>query len=439
MKLRATCMSYGQLFLLIAILYTAMNSYAGKLLSLPETTLSEGLSVNEITLLKEKTFPKRVPLVRQSILLKIDRVQTEINNENYRKAEEHLKKFLGKPEKLRSYERAQLYNMLAYLSYLDLNYIQSIHAYELLIQEDELIPTLYTDALYALAQINYHFEHLDRSLDYLQIWFHKNTTPHEAAYELISQLYYRQGAYQEGIDSISQAIALTEQHNKKPKESWYQLKWTMHHELGQTEDVISVLRILIHEFPKKNYWLQLSSVYGLMGDSTLRLNVLDLAYTQNFLDTENEHLALAQLYLQADVPYKAALLLDKGLNKGVINDNSEHRTLLANAWILSQESENSIIEMKKAASFAYSGDLLFQLGQIYLNSDNYDDAQESFEKALTKKKVDRVDRVYAMLGITYIKLKQWDKATSAFAKARKDPRSIELIAPWEAFLAQKKQ
>ena len=59
------------------------------------------------------------------------------------------------------------------------------------------------------------------------------------------------------------------------------------------------------------------------------------------LEKESEFVTMAQLYLQADVPYKAATLLEEKMNAGIVSKNEKHYRLLSQSWMLAMEDEKA--------------------------------------------------------------------------------------------------
>ena len=51
---------------------------------------------------------------------------------------------------------------------------------------------------------------------------------------------------------------------------------------------------------------------------------METAYVQEFLDRGTEQVTMAYLYLNGDVPYKAAKVLDKGLDDKSIKRTSKN-------------------------------------------------------------------------------------------------------------------
>ncbi len=75
---------------------------------------------------------------------------------------------------------------------------------------------------------------------------------------------------------------------------------------------------MIKHYPKKDYWVQLSAMYGELKDQQQQLAAMETAYVQDMLTEEKELVNLAYLFLANEVPYKAAKVLDQGIDEGVM-------------------------------------------------------------------------------------------------------------------------
>ena len=64
---------------------------------------------------------------------------------------------------------------------------------------------------------------------------------------------------------------------------------------------------------------------------------MDTAYVQDMLTKGTEQVTMAYLYLNAEVPYKAGRVMDKGLKNESIDPTSKNYEIAASAWRQSQE------------------------------------------------------------------------------------------------------
>ena len=115
-----------------------------------------------------------------------------------------------------------------------------------------------------------------------------------------------------------------------PREPWFQLKLAAHYELEQYPLAATTLEIMISKWPeKKTYWTQLSQIYLRLKQDDRALAVQALAYRNGLLDKQADLLYLSSLYSQSEIPYKAAEILQLGIESGLVEDGYYHWTVVA--------------------------------------------------------------------------------------------------------------
>ena len=143
---------------------------------------------------------------------------------------------------------------------------------------------------------------------------------------------------------------------------------------------------------------------------------------------------MAYLYLNAEVPYKAGKVMERGFKDESIEPTSKNYEVAASAWRQAQELEKAVADMEIAASKSDEGELYARLGNIYLDSDRYDKAIVAIKKGLARGGVKRPDTARLVLGMAYFNDKQYDKARDAFKAAGRDERSAKYSAQWIKYL-----
>jgi tetratricopeptide (TPR) repeat protein len=152
------------------------------------------------------------------------------------------------------------------------------------------------------------------------------------------------------------------------------------------------------------------------------------------LTAERDLISLASYYLEAEVPYKAAKVLDKGINKDKnIDPTAKNLELLANAWRFAAEYKKSLVEMERAAQKSEEGNLLHTLATLYNANDRYKDAVRVGKEALRKGKLKRVDQVHLVIGNAYLEMGEFDSAVKSFKDAAKDERSAKIANQWARY------
>jgi len=370
--------------------------------------------------------------MREATYKELAKAQEAAEAEDYAGALQTLEK-LGKQD-LNSYERAQLLNLSAYVYYAQDQISKAINAYEQLLTQPDLPEALQTSTLYTLAQLYFSREEWQKSIGALERWIDKTEKPTVQAYEMMAQAYYQQENYREALRPAWKIVELTQQAGEPVKEHTYLLLRVLHYEMKQYPQVIDVLQELIKKWPKKQYWMQLASLYAELEDQKRQLNALELAYLQGYLEQETEILTLVSLLLNNDVYLRAGNILEKGLNDGTVSSTLEHWRLLAQAWTMAQENERAIPALKRAAELSSDGKMDLVLAQTYMNLEQWEESIDAARIALRKGGLDRPDQAQVMLGQALFELERFDEAREAFAAAQADRRSRQLAAQWISYI-----
>jgi tetratricopeptide (TPR) repeat protein len=143
---------------------------------------------------------------------------------------------------------------------------------------------------------------------------------------------------------------------------------------------------------------------------------------------------MAYLYLNSEVPYKAAKVMDRGLKDESIEATSRNYEVLGNAWRQAQEVDTAIPAMERAAAKSEDGELYARLGNIYLDGDQYSKSITAITKGLSRGGVNHPDTARLALGMAYFNNEEYDKAREAFKAAGRDERSARHSEQWIKYM-----
>ena len=297
-------------------------------------------------------------------------------------------------------------------------------------RQPELPEALIANSLYTLAQLYFITEEYDKAVKTIEKWFKNTDKPSENAYMLLGQGYYQLEKYKKSLVPLKMAYKMVKARGDQPKENLLLLMRVDYYNLGDYKNMVNVLKELVVLYPKTEYWLTMAGAYSELKNLEKQMSIMEMLYESGDLPKGNQQLNLANLYLLHEVPYKAAVLMDKGMKQGIIDRNVRNLRLLSQAWLQSQESKKAIDPLKRAASLSKDGDLDIRLGQAYINLDQYKNAVEAIEAGLKKGGVKRRDTANVMLGLANFELKRFNSSIKAFAEANKDKRSRKTATKW---------
>jgi tetratricopeptide (TPR) repeat protein len=199
--------------------------------------------------------------------------------------------------------------------------------------------------------------------------------------------------------------------------------YVFYFQLEQTDKVIETLTFLVENWTKKSWVLQLAGQLSSLDRENDTLALYEAAYDAGWLERGSELVQLANLYLNSRAPYKAATVLQEGLDSGLIESTESNWRLLAQALQMSQEHEDAIPAFERASSLADDGEVDRQLVQSLIRLSRWDDCVVAARRALTRD-LERPDLVNMYLGQCLMSLKRYDEARNAYQAARRaDERS----------------
>jgi tetratricopeptide (TPR) repeat protein len=385
---------------------------------------------------KDTRETRRTPALSNKVYERLAEAQAFIEEKQYKEALDILKDMEAQRGKraLNSYELANLYNLFAFVYYSQEDYPGALRAYENVVKQPDIPLAMEINTRYTIAQLYFVMEDWRKGIDALNAWFKVNDTPSAQAYILLGQGYYQVKDYDRSLQNTLRAVNMYKDKGKVPKEQWYSLLRFLYFEKGDMRKTLDTLEEMIVYYPKKQYWVQLSHMYGENKDEKKQLAAMDVAYVQDFLNKSQEQVMMAYLYLNAEVPYKAAKVLDKGVKDKSVDPTSKNLEILGNSWRQAQELDKSIPVMEQAAAKSEDGELFCSLGSVYLDKDQFKNAVTANKRGLAKGKLKRPDQCRLVLGMAHFNLGQYDSARKAFDAASKDKRSRQYAQQWIRYM-----
>ncbi|MEX2523649.1 MAG: CDC27 family protein [Gammaproteobacteria bacterium] len=377
---------------------------------------------------------EKTPAMSQKVYDALTKAQELIEEKKYNEGLAALRE-LERQEGLEPYEKAQMYNYFAYTYFTMERYKDAIDAYRKVLAQPELPTGLVRNSLYTVAQLYFITEEYRNAVDTINKWFEVAEKPTENAYMLLGQGYYQLEEYKKALDPLKKAYRMVREKGEKPKENLLLLLRVIYFNLEDYQNMIAILKELVDMYPKNEYWLTLAGVYSELKQYEKQMSILEILYERGALERGAQQLNLANLFLLNDVPYKAAQVLEKGINEGKIEEDVRNLRLLSQAWSQAQYPEESIPPLKKAAQKSDDGDLHMRLAQSYINLDRYEEAVSELRTAFDKGNLKRPDQARVMLGMALFELERFDASKEAFRLASRDDRSRKAAEQWLSYVS----
>lgn len=372
---------------------------------------------------------KQAQAVGKEVYDRIQKAQEEVDAKNYDAALRILDALRNKDD-LTDYERQNVLNYVGFVHYNMDNIAEAMRTYEEMLRIPTMEDQVRKQTVYTLAQLNTMQENYTRALQLLDEFFVLETNPAPEAYILYAQNLYQEDRYSDMIPAIQTAMRIAEEREKEIKEDWYVLLNFAYFQQENYAKVRDIQKILLVNWPKKRYWFSLAGAYTELGEDENLIYAYDAAHTQGLLEKESELVTMAQLFLQAEVPYKAGQLLSREMEQGRVSGEAKNYRLLSQAWQLAQEDEKAIPALQAAAKASSDGELDVRLGNAYLNLGQYENCAEAVRTGLRKGDLKKPENAQISLGMCLYNLKEYQSAIAAFREASKDRGSQRIAAQW---------
>lgn len=334
---------------------------------------------------------------------------------NHAEAVALLKKTLGEVQDS-DYEHALTQQSLAYAFMAQRRYGEASRAMEAALAKEALPRDVVHALRYNLTQVYVQMEDYGKAHAALMRWLKDEPSPSADAHFLAAIVHHRIQQHDAAISHVQKAISKT----ANPREEWYQFLLSLLFERKRYQEALPVLKRLVARYPgHASYWRYLTDVYLNLKREGEALGVLRCAYHKGVLE-ENDRIRMAQLFLRQGLPYSAARLLEKEMARGQISRNAKNLELLGNSWTMAREPKRAIAALREAAASSGSGHLHLVIGQMQIGLEDWREASNSLDRALSKGGLKKPGEAQLLLGMSLYHSGEKTRATSIFQRASQD-------------------
>ena len=380
---------------------------------------------------------ERTPALREFVFKSLSRVRELADQGQGSEALAELDKLLARSN-LNDYEAAMAWNLSAYLNYQAEQYAAAIAGYEKVVAQERIPLSLRAGALYSTAQLKFLTDDYDGASQALIEWFSVAESPGADAYLFLGQIHYQRKDYKAAAAAVEAAMRFARQGGRDIPENWYLLQRVVYWELKDYPKLLDALASLVEHYPKREYWLQLAAVYDELGRDAEYLAVMETAYEQGLLESESDLVRLAQLYMEAEMPYKGARLLDEAMAAGRVEETARNLGLLGDAWVLAREYRRAIDTLYRAQEVAPDPDLTLRMAQLQLELGDYREAAESALAAARADGLAHPGRAWIVRGLALYNLEDFPPAEEAFLQAARYEDTRKLATGWVGFVERER-
>lgn len=388
-----------------------------------------GFTFQSVPAIADDDGPRQPPPTRSSDVLS-DRVYRSISNiqewmnpedegeADLERAKRELDNLNQRYDTMNDFEKATLLSFYTnyYLAMEDIP--STIQTFERMLTIENLRQEQRLRALMALGQIFQGEEQYQRSIDYLDQWRALSETENANVFLLLANSHYNLENYRQAIPYLQQHMGMLYAEGREVRRNIYALLNLMYLELEDYNASRDTLETMIALFDEPGDWRNLAAVYGMLDEDTRRIQVLELTFTQGYMESEAQYMNLAQSLAGMDAPVRGIKVLEEGLRQGHVEENETNYRRLTQMYMMASEYESAVSPARRMAELAEDGQAYDYLGYIFYMNRDFESAVDAFRTAIDRGGLDNPGDVHLFLARSLVELDRFDEADTAARRSR---------------------
>jgi len=282
-----------------------------------------------------------------------------------------------------------------------------------------------------VASMHYSNDNKKESLKFLERWMRNSKVDNYQVYLLYAAILFDSGRLKDSICPAYWSAKVA----KKPQKNAFGILLNAHFEFKDYPGTIALLKQLILDFPtEKRYWRNLASIYMQQDMIEDALAVMEMFYVQGMMESENDYKQLSSIFAYSDIPYRTALTLKEGIDKGIVKDTEKNWKNIASNFHVASELDKAIEAYGRSAAKSDSGENNMKRAELLADREKYKAAIAGFNKALEKGDLKDEGKAHFRKGLAYLGLKQYNSAIASLNKATKYKRWRKGAVQWIGFV-----
>ncbi|MEQ3513813.1 hypothetical protein ABMY35_10805 [Pseudoalteromonas sp. BZB3] len=315
------------------------------------------------------------------------------------------------------------------------DYVKALDFVKRSVEPDVLNFKDQADTLKFVADLYFGQQKYVEGIKAYNAWMDFTGEEDDKVYAKMAQGYFELKQFAKVIEPADKAIKLA----KEPNKTYFMLKVGSYFELKQFNKVVEVGETLVKLFPDdKQNWTRLGSFYMSTEQFSKGQTIMEVAYRKGYFEKENHYKILSSYYSLNDIPYKAAIVMEKALKEDKVKRTKQNVTAVASYFHQSKHLVTAAKYYEEAAKFDDDADLYRKAGNLLLTEQKYSAAVERLNKAL-ELGTDKKGSTYSDLAEAYLYQEKYKQAYRAIVKAQEDPRTRKFARGWATFIKDKAQ
>lgn len=325
--------------------------------------------------------------------------------------------------KASAYEKGKIAQLRGFIAYNQDDLTTAIEQFKIAVGTDALANAEHFQLKLTMAELYHMNDQLPESIAAFNDWLKDADPVTGRNWALQAKNYFDQDDFEQTLVYVDKAFATGE----PPDRAWQQMKAQSLLSLERTDEAIAYGREVVAKTPDDAEFVGFLSALlidaGKPQDAAAELEKLRSA---GKFDKESLFVNLAAAYRESDRPLDAAVVLQEGLDKGVVKATRERYQVVGEAYYDAQDPTKAIAAFKSAAALSPTdGNGDFWIGVILLDQEKPQEARAAFAAAIEKGGLRQLGNVYYQLGIAEMDSNNEAAAIAAFQKAQGYPESAK--------------
>ncbi len=282
-----------------------------------------------------------------------------------------------------------------------------------------------------LGQLYIATENIPEGLRFLEAAVNNGVELNESLLRLLSQAYYTAERYRDGLRFAEQYY----REKASKTQGDYTLMQAYYNQLGQPQNELRVVREALSAFPgERRSWQNLVALFARLERESDAFEANKLMYLNGLFEECNELYRLSQYYSYYDNPYRGATILEREINSGRCEGDTEQLRTLANMWRQAREFDRATPVLQRLANQTGEGEWFLKLAEAHFELNNLQAAETAFEQALDRGGLDQTGTAWALLGAVRYQMGQRQGALAAYREATRFSDARREANGWITFI-----
>jgi len=320
-------------------------------------------------------------------------------------------------ERMNDFEKSTLLNFYTNYYLAQEDYENALLTFEEMLTIEELREDTRLRTLRSLGQLYMAEERWQDAIGAYTRWRELSAEEDVIVYRGLSYSYYQQEMFEEALPYWLDYMNLSLVEGEALERDDYAYLNGLYFTLEDFDSALDLTKTMVVKWDDPRDWMNLSAVYASLDMDDRRVQSLNLAYLKGFLEDENRYLNLGQSLAGRDIPYTGAELIREGMDLGIVEEDEDNLTILAQLRMISSDYEAGKEPASQVAELSDSGDGYDTLGYMHFVLWEYEEAAEAFQNAIDKGNLSDASATYLSLARALLELDDFDGARAAARQA----------------------